>query len=132
MINLSKALDVVQELFLVRTKNKKGVEVMSLENFIEAEIQKRIEKKISELQPKEIIKETESIKETLDEQLKLYSVADVAKLWHIEQSKIRKLIQIGEIRAIKFSKQGLKITAKELQRFLDENENNDFSNLLDC
>ena len=68
----------------------------------------------------------------MDEQLKLYSVADVAKLWHIEQSKIRKLIQIGEIRAIKFSKQGLKITAKELQRFLDENENNDFSNLLDC
>ena len=105
---------------------------MSLENFIEAEIQKRIEKKISELQPKEIIKEKEIIRENIDEQLKLYSVADVAKLWHIEQSKIRKLIQIGEIRAIKFSKQGLKITAKELQRFLDENENNDFSNLLDC
>ena len=79
-----------------------------------------------------IIKEKEIIKENMDEQLKLYSVADVAKLWHIEQSKIRKLIQIGEIRAIKFSKQGLKITAKELQRFLDENENNDFSNLLDC
>ena len=35
---------------------------MSLENFIEAEIQKRIEKKISELQPKEIIKEKEIIK----------------------------------------------------------------------
>ncbi|ETJ39026.1 MAG: helix-turn-helix domain-containing protein [Intestinibacter bartlettii] len=102
---------------------------MSLENFIEAEIQKRIEKKISELQPKEIIKEKEIIRENIDEQLKLYSVADIAKLWHIEQSKIRKLIEIGELKSIKFSKQGLKVTTKELKRFLEENEGRNFEEI---
>ena len=129
--NYIKMKTVLLETVFFYAKNKEESlwDWMSLENFIEAEIQKRIEKKISELQPKEIIKEKEIIRENIDEQLKLYSVADIAKLWHIEQSKIRKLIEIGELKSIKFSKQGLKVTTKELKRFLEENEGRNFEEI---
>lgn len=102
---------------------------MNIEKYIETEIERKIDAKISELQPKVIVKEKKIIKENIDEQLKLYTIADIAKLWHIEQSKIRKLIQIGELRAIKFGQQSTKITTKELQRFLNENEGRSFEEI---
>lgn len=105
----------------------------NLDTYIQAEIQRQVEKQISELQPKEVIKEREIIKENLEDQLKLYSVKDLSKMWHLSETTIRKLIAKGYLRAIKFSAQGLKISPMEVARFIKEYEGKDFEKLLkDC
>lgn len=102
-------------------------------NYIQAEIQRQVEKRISELQPQIIVKEKEIIRENLDDQLKLYSVKDLSKMWHLSEATIRKLISNGYLRAIKFSLQGLKISPMEVARFIKEYEGQDFEKLLkDC
>lgn len=105
----------------------------NLDTYIQSEIQRQVEKQISELQPKEVIKEREIIKENLEDQLKLYSVKDLSKMWHLSETTIRKLIAKGYLRAIKFSAQGLKISPMEVARFIKEYEGKDFEKLLkDC
>lgn len=103
---------------------------MNLDNYIQAEIQRQIEKRISELQPQVIVREKEIIKENLDDQLKLYSVKDLSKIWHLSEATIRKLVSKGYLKAIKFSAQGLKISSIEAARFIKECEGQDFEKLL--
>lgn len=102
-------------------------------SLIRAEVQRQVENRISELKPQIIIKEKEVIKENLESQLKLYTVKDLAEMWHLSEATIRKLIAKGYLRAIKFSAQGLKISPMEVARFIKEYEGKDFEKLLkDC
>lgn len=103
----------------------------SFDAYIQVEIQRQVDERVKELQPKIIIKEKETIKENLEDSLRCYSVEEVARQFlHIETASVRKLIKAGELNAIKFSSKGLKIPANELQRFLTENAGRDFTDIL--
>ena len=100
-------------------------------NFIKSEVQRQVDERVKELQPKVIIKEKETIKENLEDSLKCYSPEEVArKFLHIEVASVRKLIRVGELNAIKFNNKGLKVSAGEIQLFLNENVGRDFTELL--
>lgn len=103
-----------------------------LNNFdvlLSQQIQQEVQRQIAEIKPQIIVKEKEIIKENLEDSLKCYSVEEVARNFlHIETVSVRKLIESGELKAIKFK--GLKIPASELLRFLQENAGRDFTDIL--
>lgn len=103
-----------------------------LNNFdvlLSQQIQQEVQRQIAEIKPQIIVKEKEVIKENLEDSLKCYSVEEVARNFlHIETVSVRKLIEAGELKAIKFK--GLKIPASELLRFLQENAGRDFTDIL--
>lgn len=107
-----------------------------LNNFdvlLSQQIQQEVQRQIAEIKPQIIVKEKEVIKENLEDSLKLYSVKDLSKIWHLSEVTIRKLISKGYLKAIKFSSQGLKISAIEVARFIKEYQGQDFEKLLkDC
>ena len=96
--------------------------------FINKQIQEEVAKQISEAKPKEIIKETTIVKENLEDSLRCYTVKEVSKFIGIGESDVRKLIAKGELKAIKF--RSLKVPAIELYRFLQENVERDFADIL--
>lgn len=103
-----------------------------LNNFdvlLSQQIQQEVQRQIAEIKPKETIVKETIIKENLEDSLKCYSVEEVARNFlHIETVSVRKLIEAGELKAIKFK--GLKIPASELLRFLQENAGRDFTDIL--
>ncbi|WP_455544052.1 helix-turn-helix domain-containing protein [Intestinibacter sp.] len=100
----------------------------SMDKMLNQVIDNMINDKIEALRPKEtIIKET-VIRENIEDSLKLYSVKEANEFLGIGENNIRRLIENGQLKAIKFK--SLKISALELQRFLNESAGQDFTAML--
>lgn len=96
--------------------------------FINRQIQEEVARQLAETKPKEIVKETTVIKENLEDSLKCYTVKETSKFLGINESDVRKLINAGELKSIKF--RSIKVPAIELNRFLTNSTGKDFTDIL--
>ena len=96
--------------------------------FLTQQIKEEVTKQLAEAKPKEIVKETTIIKENLEDSLKWITVKQVCKFIGIGESDVRKLINAGALKAIKF--RTIKVPAIELYRFLQDNVERDFTDVL--
>ena len=96
--------------------------------FLTQQIKEEVTKQLAEAKPKEIVKETTIIKENLEDSLKCLTVKQVSKFIGIGESDVRKLINAGALKAIKF--RTIKVPAIELYRFLQDNVERDFTDVL--
>ena len=98
-------------------------------NFIKSEVQRQVDERVKELQPKIIVKEKETKVENLENSFRCYTVPHVAKeFFHCDVNTVWKLIKKGELNGIKIK--SMKISAMEIKRFLDENAGRDFDEIL--
>jgi len=51
----------------------------------------------------------------------LYSPKEVAEYLRVDIQTIYRYIKAGRIKSVKFSRKGVRITAKSLERFIEEN-----------
>jgi len=52
---------------------------------------------------------------------RLYSPKEVAEYLRVDIQTIYRYIKAGRIKSVKFSRKGVRITAKSLERFIEEN-----------